>query len=373
MSKKGECVILAAGLVSLVLFASLPLFFPDIETLPTNYLRNLRFAAGTFYGASATDIATDIVGMRGLASGGDSYPRLGPALSELGLQWDLDFYSPRPPTAFLFTAPVAFFPWRIASALWALMMIVCWMLAVRLLGLNWNLAVGIGGLLILWPPAALSLGQLTAPMLLFMMLAYAWRETKAGFAGAAIGVAAMAKYTPGIALINFVKAPSRLRILAGFVITWIVAIGLIFLMNPGAISRYFEVSRSNLLDIFQGAENAAPVAVAWRSFGWQGIAVWAVFLAAVTFINWRPIAENTVRGWMVTFYLSVVLLPVAWIYSLLLLLPVAWYLLLETRNKLSQVLVLGAALLTFVSPAFGAGSVPFVSGATILAGLALLP
>ncbi len=67
-----------------------------------------------FYGASATDITTDIVGMRGLASGGDPYPLLGPELNELGLQWDLDFYSPRPPMAFPFTAPVAFFPWRIS-------------------------------------------------------------------------------------------------------------------------------------------------------------------------------------------------------------------------------------------------------------------
>lgn len=372
MNKKVELVILAAGLISLFLFAAFPLFFPDIETLPTDYLRNLRLAAGTFYGASATDIATDIVGMRGLASGGESYPLLGPALNELGLHWDLDFYSPRPPTAFLFTAPVAFLPWRIASAVWALMMIIGWIFALRLLGLSWNLSVGIGGLLLLWPPAALSLGQLTAPMLLFMMAAYAWREAKPGFAGAAIGVAAMAKYTPAIALINFVKSPKRWRVVTAFVLIWILALGLVFILNADAIARYLEVSQSNALDIFQRIENAAPLAIGWRSFGWLGIAAWLAFLGIVVFHNWAAISENGTRGWIVSFYLTVALLPVVWIYSLLLLLPVAYHLLTEKRNWVSQVLILGTLVFSLITPAFGREAVPFVSVTVFLTGLSLL-
>ena len=373
MSKKGELAVLAAGLISLVLFAAFPLFFPDIEALTTNYSRNLRFAAGTFYGASATDIATDIVGMRGLASGGDAYPLLGPAIEELGWHWDLDIYSPRPPTAFLFTAPVAFFPWRLASALWALMMIVCWILALRLLGLSWNLAIGIGGLLLLWPPAALSLGQLTAPMLLFLMLAYAWREAKPGIAGAAIGVAAMAKYTPAVALVNFVSTPKRWRVVAAFAFAWVILLGLIFIMNPSAITRYFEVNQVNSLDIFQRVENSSPLAIGWRGFGWLGIAGWLAFLGVVTFTNWRAVRANVTRGWMVTFYLSVALLPVLWIYSLLLLLPVVWYLFTQSQNRYSQAVMVGALVLSFISPAFGAEAVPYVSIAVLLAGLALLP
>jgi hypothetical protein len=372
MSKKGELAVLAAGLISLVLFAALPLFFPDIDALPTNYLRNLRLAAGTLYGASATDIATDIVGMRGLASGGDPYPLLGPAVKDLGLQWDLDFYSPRPPTAFLFTAPVAFLPWRTASALWALMMIVCWIFALRLLGLSWNLSTGIGGLLLLWPPAALSLGQLTAPMLLFMVLAYAWRSARPAWAGAAIGVAAMAKYTPAIALLNFLASQKRWRATVGFGLAWAVALGAIFLMNPAAISRYLEVSQGNLLDVTQGVENASPLVISWRAFGWIGGVVWLAFLGAVTVRNWRAIAENSTRGWVVTFYLSVAVLPVLWIYSLLLLLPVAWFLLFQNGNRISQVLILGALFITFLSPAFGVGAIPFVSGTVAVTGLALL-
>jgi hypothetical protein len=373
MSKKGELVILAAGLICLVLFAALPLFFPDIEALSTSYLRNLRFSAGTFYGASATDIATDIVGMRGLASGGDAYPLLGPAMSELGLQWDLDFYSPRPPTAFLFTAPVAFLPWRIASALWTVMMIICWIFALKLLGLSWNLSVGIGGLLLLWPPAALSLGQLTAPMLLFLMLAYAWKEAKPGFAGAAIGVAAIAKYAPAIALVNFVSTPERWRVVAAFALACVIVLSLIFIMNPSAITRYFQVNQANSADIFQSVDNSSPLAIGWRAVGWIGVAGWLVFLSVVTFTNRGAIRSNSARGWMVTFYLSVALLPVLWIYSLLLLLPVVWFLLTTNQNRLSQVLIAGAMALTFISPAFGIEAVPYVSIAVLLAGLALLP
>jgi hypothetical protein len=76
---------------------------------------------------------------------------------------------------------------------------------------------------------------------------------------------------------------------------------------------------------------------------------------------------------MVTFYLSVALLPVLWIYSLLLLLPVVWFLLTTNQNRLSQVLIAGAMALTFISPAFGIEAVPYVSIAVLLAGLALLP
>jgi hypothetical protein len=370
MSKKAELAILAAGLICLVLFAVLPLFFPDIEALPTNYLRNLRLGAGTFYGATATDIVDCILGMRGLASGGDPYPLLGPAVKELGLEWNLNFHSLRPPTAFLFTAPVAFLPWRVASPLWALLMILCWILALRLLNLSWNLSFGIGGLLLLWPPAALSLGQLTAPMLLFLMLAYAWKERPSGIAGAAIAISAMAKYTPATALINFVKSPNRWRTLFAFGLAWGITLGITILLNPAAIPRYIQVNQGISLGTYSGP---APLSVGWEAFGWFGVAGWLIFVAIVIFRNWRWIAENTIRGWMVSIYLSVALLPLVWIYSLLVLLPLVWYLLFKSNHWLGQLLILAALLLTFITPGYGPGAIPYISGTVLLAGLALLP
>jgi len=373
MSKKGELVILALGLVCTVLFAMLPLISPDPETLESLYLKQARIAAGVFYGATATDLGQDIVGMRALWSGEDAYPLLGPAMEELGLHWDLDFHSPHPPPSFLFTAPVAFSPWATASLLWAILMILCWIVSLRLLGLSWNRSVGIGGLLLLWPPAALSLGQLTAPMLLFMMLAYTWRADRPAFAGAAISVAAMAKYSPAIALINFARSPNHWRVLAGFVMAWGIVLGVIFLMSPMAISRYLEINQTNSLGVFLRPDNAAPLAIAWHSFGWFGVTAWLAFVGFVTATNWPSIVENSTRGWIVAFYLSVALLPVVWIYSLLLFLPVAWHLLTTRQKPVSRALLILALLLTVLTPAFGTDASSFVGGATFLFGTALLP
>jgi hypothetical protein len=370
-NKKIELVVFGAGLLCLAIFAMFPLIFPDPADISSTYLNKLRFASGTFYGASATDIATDIVGMRALVAGTDPYPILGPALKELGLDWDLDFSSPRLPTGYLFTAPVFFLPWPFASAIWSLLMIACWTLSLRLLGLSWNLAIGIGGLLLLWPPAMMSLGQLTAVWLLLLTLAYTWRANPAR-AGSMVALSAMTKYTPAVALISFVTSSKRGRILIAFSLTWLAALTIIVLLNPYAVARYWEVNQSNSLAIAQRLDNAAPFAVASRFLGWVGVVGWTLFLGSLVFVNWHSIRANTQKGWMVTFYLAVALLPVLWIYSLLPLLPVAWHT-LTGGNNVSKALTVGAVVLTFLGPAFGAESVPYVSAAAVLFGLALFP
>lgn len=372
VNKNARLAIFAAGLLCLVLFALLPLIFPDPEFVESNYLKQLRIAAGVFYGATGTDLGQDIVGMRALWSGSDPYPILGPAVEQLGLHWDLDFHSPHPPTAFLLTAPVAFFQWATASLLWALLMIACWMVALYLLGLPWDLSIGLGGLMILWTPAAFSLGQMTPIWLLFLSAAYAWRAGRPNAAGAAIALAAMTKYTPAVALINFVKSPNRLRVAAAFALSWFMVLVAIWLLNAGALPRFLEINQANSLDLIQGPENAAPLGIFWRTTGWLGVIGWLTFLGIICAINWQSIYDNTTRGWMVTFYLAVAILPVLWIYSLLPLLPVAGYLLIE-QNRLSKALILVALILTFLSPAFGVNAVPYVSGAVLVFGLALFP
>ena len=371
MSRRAELALLAAGLVCLVLFAALPLAYPGPEALPGSYLRTLRYAAGALYGASATDLATDIVGLRALAAGENPYPTLGPALQSLGLDWDLDFSSTHPPTAYLLVAPVAFLSWAQASALWALLMIICWTASLHLLGANWRVAIGLGGLLLLWPPAATSLGQLTAPWLLFLALAYAWRELRPGAAGAAVGLASLAKLAPALALISFTAAPQRRRALAGFALAWAAALGIVLALRPAILADYWTANQTGAIGLVEQAANGAPVAIAWRLAGVLGLLAWLLFLGAILWRNRATLVAGSSSAWMLGFYLAVAALPLLWIYSLLPLLPVAGHGLMR-RGAWGRAATLGALALSFIAPAFGPASAPYVGGAVLLFGASLL-
>ena len=370
-SNRLDSVILFLGLLCLAVFVLLPLVFPDPNAISVAYLSKLRLAAGMFYGNPPSDIATDIVGMRALVKGIDPYQVLGPALEELGIHWDLNFQSPRLPMGFLFTAPVAFLPWAYAAPLWALLMIGCWITSLRLLGLSWKLSIGIGGLLLFWPPAMFSLGQLTPIWLFMLCLAFALREERPSLAGAAIGIAAMTKYTPIVVLVNFARSKRMPKVLSSTFIVSLAAIAGVFVLNPSAVARFLAVNRTNYIGIFERLDNAAPFAVWWRLGGWVGLLGWMAFLTLVIVANWRSVSSNTERGWMITFYLSVWLLPVLWIYSILPLLPVVKYV-MEKETTLSRVCALGGLALTFAGPAFGQPSVLFISGSVLLFGTALL-
>ncbi len=370
-SKRSEIRVLAAGLLCLELFLALPLLLPDPGVIHWNYLSKLRFAAGSFYGSSATDISQDIIGARGLVAGTNPYPVLGPALRDLGLDWDLDFRTPHPPTAFLFVFPIAFFSWPLASALWSALMIACWMFALKLLGLSWKLSVGVGGLLLLWPPASLSLGQLTPVWLLFLTLAFVYRTARPTLSGAAVALAAMSKWTPALALINFVRLEKRWRTAAGFAAAWGLALTAIQSFNSQILTRYLAASRDSTLKLILGPENASPLGLGLRWLGWPGALLWLAFLGWLVWRNWDAIRENSERGWMFSFYLAVAVLPVLWVYSLLPLLPVGWHL-LRKASPVSRGLTLAAAALSFFGPGFGSGSVPFISGSVLLMGLALV-
>jgi hypothetical protein len=371
MSRRAELALLAAGLICLVLFAALPLAYPDPQALPGTYLRTLRYAAGALYGASATDLAQDVIGMRALAAGENPYPILGPALQSLGLDWALDFSSPHPPTAFLLVAPVAFLPWAQASAIWALLMILCWTLSLRLLGANWRVAIGLGGLLLLWPPAATSLGQLTAPLLLFLALAHMWRQRRPAAAGLAVGLASMTKLTPALALLPFATSRRGRRALVGFSLAWAVALSILLALRPAALADYWAANQSGVISLIEQPANGAPLAIAWRLAGALGVLAWLLFLGAILWRNRAALVTGRPSAWILSFYLAVATLPLEWIYSLLPLLPVAGHSLVR-RGAWGQAAALGALALTFIAPAFGPTSAPYVAGTVLLFGASLL-
>jgi hypothetical protein len=371
MSRRAELALLAAGLVCLVLFAALPLAYPDPQSLPGNYLSTLRYAAGALYGASATDLAQDVIGMRALVAGENPYTTLGPALQSLGLDWDLDFSSPHPPTAFLLVAPVAFLPWAQASAIWALLMIICWTASLRLLGANGRSAIGLGGLLLLWPPAATSLGQLTALWLLFLVQAYVWRQRRPAAAGIVVGLASMTKLSPALALLPFAVSRRGRHALAGFVLAWAAALSIVLALRPTTLADYWTANQTGVIGLIEQAANGAPVTIAWRLASVLGVLAWLLFLGAILWRNRAALVAGRPSAWMLGFYLAVAALPLLWIYSLLPLLPVAGHSLLR-RGAWGRVATLAALALSFVAPAFGPASAPYVGGAVLLFGASLL-
>jgi len=117
--KNGICLengVLVAGVGVFVFILFLP---KPIVNNRVTYLNSIEIASQSLkFQAYDGDIAQDMIGFRALVSRQDPYPVLGTVFQkEIGLNWNLLIESTHPPTAFLFAAPVALFPWKIASGL----------------------------------------------------------------------------------------------------------------------------------------------------------------------------------------------------------------------------------------------------------------
>jgi hypothetical protein len=284
-----------------------------------------------------TDVATDIAGFRALIRRDDPYPILGPALHDMGIQWDVHHRSTHPPTAYLLVSPVAMLPPRIGIALWAWLMLAGIALSYHLLGVRTVAAIGLAPLTLLWPPAVLSLGQLTVLWLLGFALAH---NRRTALAGAGVALAALTKLFPALILMPFLLA-RQWRALIAFGAVWVAALAALMLIHPGAVTRYIEVNRTTSLEQILRPDNASPVATAYRAAGAPGIALVLAFLALVWWVNR---SRDRPTSLMLYNYLAVALLPIAWSYSALPLLPMlAWFML--RKPAIFPILSLGAILL----------------------------
>lgn len=110
-------------IIIFVLVHFLFLLIPYSDT-PVEYFNILGNATGTLRGESIrSDMAQDFYGVQAIVNGWNPYVDIGVGLARIGVDWDVSHPSTHPPTAFLLTAPVAFFPWSIASALWGWLML----------------------------------------------------------------------------------------------------------------------------------------------------------------------------------------------------------------------------------------------------------
>ncbi len=299
-------------------------------------LSTLLYLINTLLGRQgASDIAIDFYGFRALVLHQDPYALLGPALQTMGVNWNVQHVSTHPPTAFLLTAPVAFLPFPIASALWGWLMIAATIASLRLYGLQWKLIVPIVVLLPFWSPFVYSLSQISALWLLGLAFAYHEKD-KPLLAGGWIAFASLTKFLPALLLIPFILQ-KKWKAVIGFAGVWLIALILVTGLNPSAIPRYIQTNITTSVMIIERADNTSFLPSLLR---WGGVASLIAGIFLLVIVAWYGRKE-----WQTWEFLAVALLPIAFIYSLLPLLPGA----IVKRNWL----IIGSLLLPFFIPPFG--------------------
>lgn len=327
---------------SRILIAGSIIFLSLLFLSDSSYLATLRAESSTLKGQGGpNDIAQDIVGFRAIVKRQDPYPILGPAFRNIGIMWgDVDQASTHPPTAFLLVAPIAMMPWKLASAIWAWLMVFLLVVAFRCYKISWKAAADFAMISLLWPPVATSLHQLTIIWLLGIVASRYFEERLPIWSGVGIGLASLTKYLPGIMIfIFFIKR--QWRALFGFVTVWVVSLLALVLFHPNVLYRYIEVNQKTSPFTIQRSDNLSLLVSGYRACGWLGVALVLLLLFSIIwankdcFRNQGPASAH--RVWDLFSYLSVALLPICWVYSLVPLLPTIISLI--SRKKLSTMAI----------------------------------
>ena len=279
----------------------------------------LQYAASAVRGEGPrADLAQDYLGARALRHGNDAYPILGPKLKTIGVHWNVRERSTHPPTAFLFALPISWLSWPLAEQVWAILMIVAILAAVWLVTGSGRGATLGGAFVLLWPPAAWSVQQLTPIWLLAVALAFRWRARPTR-AGLVIGLAALTKITPLVLIVPFALKRQWKAVYAATGVA-AAAIAMLIVWQPASLSAYLDEGRRASEAQLHRTDNAGLVVAASHAAGRPGVVAAVVLLVAIVGLGvlWR----GREGSWWIWPWLSVALLPIAWIYSLLSLLPV---------------------------------------------------
>lgn len=330
-------------------------------------LVGLQYAAAAIRGdGPRADLAQDYLGARAIRSHDDAYPILGPKLRAIGVEWDVKERSTHPPTAFLLALPISWLSWPRAEQAWAVLMVLALLTAVWSVTTSIPAAIAGGALVLLWPPGAWSIQQLTPIWLLAVALAFRWRRRPTR-AGVVIGLAALTKIMPLLLVVPFLlKRQWKALYATTGVIT--AAVTTLLVWDPASLKAYFDVGRSASQAQLNRVDNAGVVVAASHAAGPPGVVAVAVLLAttAGAGLVWRERSSS----WWIWPWLSVALLPIAWIYSVLPLLP---GLLVGTRIQAARgwawAALLPPAVVVPFGSAFGAASVAI---SICLAGVAVL-
>jgi hypothetical protein len=273
--------------------------------------------------AAIAEIASDIYGFRAIFWGLNPYENLHVAMPLLGAEWNDEAPSTHPPTDFLLAAPIAFLPLPVAFAVWAWLMIAAIIFTMRAYHFTWPISIIIGLLAMFWPPTITSLGNFPCVWMLGLALAYRQRNSNPLLSGVWIGVASFTKLLPAVMLVPFI-IKRKWSALLGFALSWAVAIILLFILSPSIFDRYMEANNS-LLSWVVYIGNANPLIFLYRHFSLPGLGVGLYLFLLIFFVNWRDWLNRdekiTSKTWHLFALSSVILLPIAWIYSISPLLP----------------------------------------------------
>ena len=331
----------AIGLTILLIMAFGPIPEPSWQQVP--FRDGVRALRGH---APLSDLVQDVYGMRALAAGTNPYIPTEQAATALGIEWRGALLpSTHPPTAFLLTAPVAFLPWSQSSALWAWAMLALLAVGLRLSGLSWVVALALTPILMLWWPTAPVLGQIVLIWLVCALLAYQYRFSPF-ISGVWIGLASLTKFLPAVLLLPFLLR-REWRAVAGFIVVWLLAAMTLLILSPDAFRQYLEANRTASPATLWVANNVSLIAIILQS-GHVGLLIpFGAFLLGAIFLYRDDLLANNQAAWWLTQTLAVVLLPLAWHYSLFPLIPVWIGLFRRGGNVQKLVVVIVAGTVVF--------------------------
>jgi hypothetical protein len=296
-------------------------------------------------GQPENDFVQDLAGARALRHGGNAYPLVSVAAAELGLVWEIEHQSTHPPSAFLFALPLADLPWPQAASLWTLAMLATLLATSWALRVPWQ-ATALAPLFLLWPPVTYALFQTSPIWLIGLALAWRWRNSPY-VAGVCLGIASLPKFFAAFGLLVFIRQ-REWRALVGFVAVWVLAVGLILVLNAGAVPQYIMANRSESPLQIARLDNGALLPAAWAIGGHVAIILAAGLVGCAAALLLRS-REMTASRWALCVWLGVALLPIAWTYSLLPLLP--WLIRLLWRGeawpRLLSALAIGSSFFGF--------------------------
>jgi len=320
-----------------------------------NLLGSLQYASTILKGRiHVADIAQDFYGFRALITNNDPYAILGPALITTGINWIVPISSSHPPTAFLFTAPLAFLPWPIASALWAWFMLIGLAFSFRFFGFSWKTSFCLTVAALFWPPTIYSLGNITIIWLLGLMIAFQFRDRSYFWSGFFVGISSFTKFFPALLLIPFIIR-KKWRALVGFISAWVTGLTIITILDPNAILRYITVNSNNSIEIMSSAFNTSFLATLYRLLGIPGIVAGALIIFIIVFFGMPRSFINTnisIQEWNLFSYLSVILLPIAWVYSILPLIIVLFSI-IKKKGEFSSYFAFATLSFIIFSPPWG--------------------
>ncbi len=370
-SRDNLCLI--AGCIVLLGILLLPTHNRDMSW---GYFDTLQFGSSLLKGQStAVDVVQDMIGFRALLTGGDPYPILGQVIRALGIEWqaDLNFASTHPPTAFLLTAPVAMLPLKLAIQSWAWLMLVSVGLSFHFLGFNWKTSIGLGLLSLLWIPTVTSLPQLTPVWLLGIAGGYYFKDKHPYLSGILIGLAALTKIIPGLVIILFVLK-RKWKPVISFSLVIIFALAIVYVLDPTALSRYLDISRTNMLVEINRLDNGSILSGLYKALGWWGYLVLVLLIGLISKQYLTPAhllsADISEESNLLISYLAVLLLPLAWTFSLLLILPnLIWS--LKTKLMIPISVAVICILIPQIYHPFGGTTILSVGLPVILMGLNL--